>query len=107
MSDRSASPTGQFTYGERTTLPPPPTPIRKMLVWLEENTEALLVGSKETGLEVTADKTKYNVTSRDQNAGRSQSIKTDNSSFERAEELNIWEQPLQIKILFRKKLRAD
>jgi hypothetical protein len=32
------------------------------------------------------DKTKYMVVSRDQNAGRSQNIKTDNSSFERVEE---------------------
>jgi len=34
-------------------------------------------------------------------------MKTDNSSFERVEESNIWEQLSQIKILFRKKLRAD
>jgi len=39
------------------------------------------------GLEVNADKTKYMVMSRDQNAGRSHSIKTDNSSFARVEEL--------------------
>jgi len=44
------------------------------------------MASKETGLELNADKTKYMVMSRDQNAGRSQSIKTDNSSFERLEE---------------------
>ena len=47
---------------------------------------ALVVAIKETGLEVNADKTKYMVLSRDQNAGRSQNIKTDNSSFERVEE---------------------
>jgi len=35
---------------------------------------------------VNADKTKYMVISRDQNAGRSQSIKTDNSSIERVTE---------------------
>jgi len=38
------------------------------------------------GLEVNDDKTNYMVMSRDQNAGRSHSIKTDNSSFERVEE---------------------
>ena len=32
---------------------------------------AVLVASKESGLEVNADKTKYMVMSRDQNAGRS------------------------------------
>jgi len=53
---------------------------------IEKNTEALLVASKETGLEVNADKTKYTIMSRHQNAGRTHSIQTDSSSFERAEE---------------------
>jgi hypothetical protein len=48
--------------------------------------EALIVDSKEIGLEVNADKTKYMVMSRDQNAGKSHSMKIDNSSFERVEE---------------------
>jgi len=48
--------------------------------------EALMVARKEIGLEVNADKTKYMVMSRDQNAGRTHSIKTDNSSFERVDE---------------------
>jgi len=43
------------------------------------------VASKEIGLEICGDKTKYMVMSRDQNAGRSHSIKTDNSSFEMVE----------------------
>ena len=42
--------------------------------------------AKETGLEVNADKTKYVFMSRDQNAGRSYSMKIDNSSIERVEE---------------------
>jgi len=37
----------------------------------KKNTEALVFASKETGLEVTAEKTKYMGMSRDQNAGRS------------------------------------
>jgi len=44
------------------------------------------VASKEIGLEVNADKTKYMVMSRDQNAGQSRSMKIDNNSFENAEE---------------------
>ena len=44
------------------------------------------MATKEIGLEVNADKNKYIVMSRDQNAGRRHSMKTDNSSFERAEE---------------------
>jgi len=53
---------------------------------VKKNTEALLAASKENGLEVTTEKTKYMVMSRDQNAGRNHSIKTDNSSFEKVEE---------------------
>ena len=36
---------------------------------LKENAEALVAATREIGLEVTADKTKYKVMSRDQNAG--------------------------------------
>ena len=43
------------------------------------------VAAKEIGLEVNADKTKYMVMSRDQNAGRTHSMKIDNSSSERVE----------------------
>ena len=52
---------------------------------IKENTEALVVASKETGLEVNADKTKYMIMSRDQNMGQSHNIKNDNSSFEKTE----------------------
>jgi hypothetical protein len=37
---------------------------------VKENAEALVVATKEIGLEVNADKTKYMVMARDQNAGR-------------------------------------
>jgi hypothetical protein len=37
---------------------------------IRKNTEALLIASKEIDLEVNAEKTKYMVMSRDQNAGR-------------------------------------
>jgi len=52
---------------------------------IEKNTEALVVDSKGTGLEVNADKTKYMVIARDQIAGRSHAINIDNKSFERVE----------------------
>jgi len=48
--------------------------------------EALVVAGKEIGLEVNADKTKYMVMYGDQNAGRTHSMKIDNSSFERVDE---------------------
>jgi hypothetical protein len=44
------------------------------------------VDSKESGLEINTDKTKYMVMSRDQNAGRSHSKKYDDNSLERVEE---------------------
>jgi len=50
----------------------------------------------EIGLEVSAEKTKYVVMNRDQNAERSHSMKTENRSFDRAEVFK-----------FRKKLRGD
>jgi len=74
---------------------------------IKENAEALIVASKEIGLEESADKTKHMVTSRDQNAGRSHNTKSDNRSFERVEEFKYLETTLQIKTLFRKELRAD
>ena len=50
---------------------------------VKKNAEALIVSSKEIGLEVNDDKTKYMVMSRDQNAGQSHSMKVDNSSIKR------------------------
>jgi len=44
----------------------------------KENAEALIVTSKEIGLEVNADKSKHMVMSQDQNAGRSHNMKTNN-----------------------------
>ena len=42
---------------------------------IKENTQALVVASTETGLEVNADKTKYMIMSRDQNTRQSHNIK--------------------------------
>ena len=53
---------------------------------MKENTEALLVASKECGLEVNADKTKYMVIARDKNAERNRRIKIDNITVERVEQ---------------------
>jgi hypothetical protein len=46
---------------------------------VKENAEALVAATKEIGLEVNADKSKYMVMSRDKNAGRSHSTKVDNT----------------------------
>ena len=53
---------------------------------IQKNAEALVVASKEIGLEVNADKTNYMIMSGDQNAGRNHSTKIDSSSFARVED---------------------
>jgi hypothetical protein len=52
---------------------------------IKKNAKYLVLASKETGIEVNVDQTKYIVMSRDKNAERSDNIKTDNSSIERVE----------------------
>jgi len=52
------------------------------------NGESLVMASRESGLEVNADKTKYMVLYRDQNAGRINSMKVENRSLEIVEEFN-------------------
>ena len=64
-----------------------------------KNTEAIVIASKVTGLEGGADKTRYMVMSRDQNAGQSHKIKIDNSSFERLEQLKYFGTTLTNQIL--------
>jgi len=58
----------------------------EVLHTLKENAEALVAATREIGLEISADKTKYMVMSRDQNAGRNNSVRINNSTFERVEE---------------------
>jgi hypothetical protein len=58
---------------------------------VKENVEAFVVANKNIGLEVYANKTKHMVMSRDQNAGRSHSIMTDNRCLKGWNCLDIWE----------------
>jgi hypothetical protein len=51
---------------------------------IRKNTEALLGASKEVGLEVNPEKTKYMLTSRSQKTGQKHCIKIANRSFEDA-----------------------
>ena len=70
----------------------------------------LLVATKEIGLDVNAHKTKYMTVSRDQNAGRSHSMKMDNSPVEMVEEFKYLgttltnQNSIQEEIKFRLKL---
>jgi hypothetical protein len=60
---------------------------------IKKNTEALEIASNEIGLEVNADKTKYMVMSRDQNAGRNHDVKINNSYFEMVEHFIFGNKP--------------
>jgi len=52
---------------------------------------SFLVSSKETGLEVSADKSKHMVMSPDQNEVQNQNMKVHNKPFEKYNMSNIWE----------------
>jgi len=52
---------------------------------VKKNAEALAAATKEIGLEVNAQKTKYMTVSRDQKAGQIHSMQIDNGSIERVE----------------------
>jgi hypothetical protein len=49
---------------------------------IKGNTETLLEASRETGLEINAEKTKYMIMSRRPNSGQNQNIRIANESFE-------------------------
>jgi len=59
--------------------------LERSIHTLKEKAEASVAATREIGLEVSADKTKYMVMSRDQNAGRNHSVRINNSTFERVE----------------------
>ena len=63
-----------------------------------KNTEGLIVASKETGLEINAEKTKYMVMSRNHNAGQIDTTNIDNKSFEMVEQLKYFGTNLTYKI---------
>jgi len=62
--------------------------------------------SKESGLEVNADKTKYMVMSRDQNAGRSHNMKIDYRSFEMVEECKYFGTTLTNEVYIQKEIKS-
>jgi hypothetical protein len=64
---------------------------------VEKNTDGLAVASKENGLEVNVDKTKYMVMFRDRNGGLILNMKIDNSSFFRVEEFKYLRKNLRNK----------
>ena len=73
---------------------------------VKKHTEAFAVVSKETGLEVNADKTKYMVMSRDQNAKRSHKIKRDNKSYKNVEHFKCLGTKLTKENLFHREIKS-
>jgi len=74
---------------------------------VKQKAETLVAATMETGLEVSADKTKYMVMSRDQNAERIHSVRMDNSTFKRVEEFKYLGTTLTNQNSIPEKLRAD
>jgi hypothetical protein len=74
---------------------------------VKENAEDLVVATKEIGLEVNADNTKYMVMSRERNAGRDDSVKIDNGSIEKVEKFKYLGTMLTDQNYIQKILRAD
>jgi len=67
----------------------------------------LVAAIREIGLEVNADKTKYMVMSRDQNAGQIHSVRVDNSTFDRLGNFKYLGKTLTNQNSIAEKLRAD
>jgi len=55
---------------------------------IEENTETFFVATRNLGLEINAENTKYMIMSRHQNSGYNQNIRVGNESFEDDAKLN-------------------
>jgi hypothetical protein len=73
---------------------------------IQKNTEALLDASKEVGLEVNSEKTKYVLMSR-KKAGHKNSVRIANRSYEGVAKFKYLLTTLTIKIACRKRLRAE
>ena len=74
---------------------------------LQENAEALVAATREIGLEVSADKTKYMVMSRDQNVGQNHSVRIDDNTFERVEEFKYLGTTLTIQNSIREEIKRS
>jgi hypothetical protein len=56
--------------------------LRDSINTIKENTETLLQGSEDIGLEINSEKTKYMIMSRHLNSGQNQNKRMANESFE-------------------------
>jgi hypothetical protein len=70
---------------------------------IKKNIETLIYASKEVGLEIHVEKTKYVLLSRHQNVGQNENIKTANRSFENVSHFKYWGTTVSIQNLIQKK----
>jgi hypothetical protein len=59
---------------------------------IKQNTESLLGASRDVGLEISAEKTKYMIMSRHPKSGQNQNIRIGNESFENVATFRYWGQ---------------
>jgi hypothetical protein len=64
---------------------------------INKNTQTLIDASKEVGLAVNVEKTKYMVVSRDQNADQNREIKIGNRSFENVSQVKYFRTTVKVK----------
>jgi histidinol-phosphate/aromatic aminotransferase/cobyric acid decarboxylase-like protein len=64
--------------------------LRDNIDTIKKNTETLIDASKEVGLEINVEKTKYILLSCQQNVGQNRDMKIANRSFENVSHSNIW-----------------
>jgi ABC-type siderophore export system fused ATPase/permease subunit len=65
--------------------------LRDKIDAIKRNTEVLIDGSKEVGLEVNIERTKYMLVSCHQNAGQNHDINIANKSYEYVLSSDIWD----------------
>ena len=74
---------------------------------IRKNTDTLLSASKEIGLEVNAEETKYMVMSRDQSTGQNGNIQIGNKSFETVDQFKYLGTILTNQNFINEEIRAD
>ena len=81
--------------------------LEENLQIIRENAEIFIKTSKDIGLEVNSDKTKYMITSRQHNILQNQNIVMENLSFENVEKFKYLGIIVTIQRIFAKKLSAE
>jgi hypothetical protein len=88
-----------LTYADDVNL------LRDNIDTINKNTETLIDVSKEVGLEVNVEKTKYLLVSRDQNIGKKRGMKIGNRSFENVSQFKYLGTTIRNQNLIQKKIR--